>query len=399
MSLAALISAYCEAAAPDAGLRATLPLAGRTVVERQARLAASAGASPIVLVVERVPPELLAAVDRLRSEGVIVTLARDVAEAAEAVHPEDRLLMLADGFIGDEALIRRLLAVGDNSLLTVPDLGIDERFERIDAHSRWAGLALITGHMLKATAPILQDWDLQSTLLRRAVQGGARQFSVRGELASTQITIATTRADLAPVEQHILEGAEARRDSWVSRYFLAPAEQLATRFLMPTVVMPDWLRIGSFLLTGFAAMLFLQEWLWTGGLLLLMTTPLEDVADRLAILRMQANRESSWWNYLLPAVSAAAFLCLAHTLAESIGWGCLILAATTLAFLGALRIEIGDRDISGSVFLADRKGMIWVMMPFALTGSWLGGLLALTLYAGASFFWAQHQIHRTISIP
>jgi hypothetical protein len=399
MTLAALISAYHEAAAPDAGLRSTLPLAGRTVIERQARLAASAGASPIVLLVERVPPELLAAVDRLRSEGVTVTLARSAAEAADAVHPEDRLLLIADGFIGDEALIRRLLAVGGNSLLTVPDLGIDERFERIDAHSRWAGLALITGHTLKQTAPMLQDWDLQSTLLRRTVQGGARQFSVRGELANIQLNIATTRADLASVEQRILEGAEARRDSWVSRYFLAPLEQAATRYLMQTVVMPDWLRIVCLLMTGVAGALFLEDWLWTGGVLLLLTTPLEDIADRLAVLRMQGAREGSWSNYLLPAISGGAYLCLAYSLAEQIGWGCLILAAATLAFLGALRIELGEREIPGSVFLADRKGMIWIMLPFAVTGSWLGGLLALSLYAGASFFWAQQQVHRQISVP
>jgi hypothetical protein len=114
---------------------------------------------------------------------------------------------------------------------------------------------------------------------------------------------------------------------------------------------------------------------------------------------MQGNREASWWNYLLPAVSGAAFLCLAHTLAERIGWGCLILASATLAFLGALRIELAEREISGMVFLADRKGMTWIMLPFALTGSWLGGLLALALYAGGSFFWAQNQVHRTISAP
>ena len=99
MKLAALIAAYHEAEAPDAGLRATLPLAGRTLVERQARLAASAGASPILLYVERVPPELLAAIERLRNEGVPVRLARSASEAVEAVDVDDRLLLVGDGFV------------------------------------------------------------------------------------------------------------------------------------------------------------------------------------------------------------------------------------------------------------------------------------------------------------
>ena len=112
MTLAALISAYHDADAPDGGLRATLPLAGRTLVERQARLAAAAGASPIILFVERVPPELLGAVERLRNDGLPVALARTALEAAESLHPEDRLLFIADGFIADESHVNRLVGVG-----------------------------------------------------------------------------------------------------------------------------------------------------------------------------------------------------------------------------------------------------------------------------------------------
>ena len=47
-------------------------------------------------------------------------------------------------------------------------------FERIDSAHRWAGLARVDANMLGATAAMLGDWDLQSTLLRRAVQAGAR---------------------------------------------------------------------------------------------------------------------------------------------------------------------------------------------------------------------------------
>ena len=399
MKLAALIAAYHEAEAPDAGLRATLPLAGRTLVERQARLAASAGASPILLYVERVPPELLAAIERLRNEGVPVRLARSASEAAEAVDVDDRLLLVGDGFVSDEAHVGRLVAAGANTLLTIPDLGVDDRFERIDAGSRWAGLALLTGQALKQTAAILEDWDLQSTLLRRAVQGGVRQFSVRGQLADAQLTIVTGRADLIPIEKHILEGAVARRDSWISRYLLAPAEQAATRLLMPTVVMPEWLRMLSVALTAVAAFLFAKQWLWLGGALMLLSTPLDDIADRLGTLRMQGGHEKSWWTYLLPAVAGAALLTLSYSLAFAVGWGCLPLAVATLGFLAALWIEVGAREIEGMIFLADRKGMIWLMLPFAITDSWLAGLFALAFYAAGSFFWAQHQVHRRMSIP
>jgi hypothetical protein len=328
-----------------------------------------------------------------------VSLARTAAEAAEAINGEDRLLFMADGFVADETHVSRLIDAGANTLLTVPDRGVDDRFERIDAQSRWAGLALLTGHALKQTATILHDWDLQSTLLRRAVQGGVRQFSVRGEVGDAHLTIVTSRADLLVIEQHILDGAVSRRDSWISRYLLAPAEQAATRLLMPTVIMPEWLRVLAVVMTGLAAFLFTNHWLWFGGALLLLSTPLDDIADRLGTLRMQSNAEGSWWSYLLPASAGAALLTFAYSIGLTYGWGCLPLAAATLAFVAALWIEIGEREIDGMIFLAERKGMIWLMIPFAVTGSWLAGLFALAFYAAGSFFWAQHQVHRRISSP
>jgi len=53
MGVGALIGAYQED--DSGGLRALLPLAGRTLIEYQARCAAAAGAAPIVVMVERVP--------------------------------------------------------------------------------------------------------------------------------------------------------------------------------------------------------------------------------------------------------------------------------------------------------------------------------------------------------
>ena len=396
MTLAALICAYQDSHLPDAALRATLPLAGRTLVERQARLAASAGASPIILFVERVPPELLAAVERLRADGVSVKLARTPHEAAEAVHPDDRLLFIADGFVGDEVHVNRVTSEPSAALLTVPDVGTDDRFERIDAHSRWAGLALLPGQLLKQTATMIQDWDLQSTILRKVVQAGGRQFSVRGELADSHFNIVTSPDDLVAIEKHLVEGAVARRDSWLSRYVLGSAEQAATRLLMTSVVMPSWLRLLAVVLTASAAVLFARGWVWSGAILMLLSTPLDDIADRLAVLRMQSRGEGSWASHLLPAAASAALLALAYALTGKLGWGCLILAAATLIFVASAWIEVGEREIDGMIFLAERKGMIWLMVPFGVTGNWLGGLFALFFYAAGSMLWAQRQVHRRV---
>jgi hypothetical protein len=395
VTLAALIAAYHEAEEPGAGLRATLPLAGRTLLERQVRLAAAAGAEPVIVAVERVPPELLAVLDRLRGEGIKLIVARNASEAADSVHPDDRLLLVADGLVAGESHIDRLLGLEGHSILTVPDVRVDDRYERIDAYSRWAGLAVIDGEMLRRTAAMLRDWDLQSTLLRRAVQSGARQIAVRGEPADDQLVVAERSEDLIELQARIFEGASGHRRDWVSRYLLGPIEQAATRALMPTSVTTNAISLAAALLSSLAALAFGWDWLWLGLVLLLAATPLDGICERLAALRLQDGEGPSWWSYVLPALSAAALLALAYTLAgtRGLGWGCVALAAATIAFIVALRVEADGREIAGRIWLAERKGMAWLLLPFAASDFWATGLGFLACYAAGSFFWAQRQVH------
>lgn len=396
MTLAALIVAYHEADEPGGGLRATLPLAGRTLLEQQARLAAGAGADPLVVAVERVSPELLAAIDRLRAQGLAVAVARNAQEAAEAVHPGDRLLVIADGLVAAEAHVSRLVSLGGHSLLTVPDVRVDDRFERIDAHSRWAGLALLDGALLQETAGLLRDWDLQSTLLRRAVQSGARQLALRGEPADDQLIVAERAEDLDAIEARMFDSALARRGDWVSAYLLAPLETLAVRSLLPRSVSAPALQLAAALLTVVGGLAFLSLWLGTGMALVLLATGVEGVGERLAAVRLQDEEEGSWWSYVLPSIAGGALFALAVGLAPVRGWGCLALAGTTVAFVLALRIEVGRRVLPGRRWLAEHKGLAWLLLPFAAAGLWGTGLTLLAAYAGASFFWAQRHVHAPV---
>jgi hypothetical protein len=395
VALVALISAYQESDEPGGALRAVLPLAGRTVIERQAKLAAAAGARRIIVLVERVAPELLAAVDRLRRDGLPVALARSAAEAADLVDPSDPLLLVADGFIGDESQIRRMVAAAPPALLTVPDTAVDDRFERIDAESRWAGLALIDGALLADTASMLRDWDPQSTLLRRAVQNGARMLSIRAGAGGVppEVAIAERISDLSAVHRRIVDRAASGRGDWISQFLLSPLERAATQALMSGGATPRLLGLGATALTAAAAVAFVYHYLWAGLFLLLLATPLDGIADRLARLRLEEGVDHSWWSHLLPALAGAGLLALGLSLARTQGWGAVLLAAAIILFLLAQRFEVEDSSPPGLLFLAERKGMTWLMLPFAAAGMWLAGLLALFAYAVGSFFWAQRAVH------
>ena len=148
-----------------------LPLAGRTLVEYQVRCAAAAGASPIVVLVERIPLALNQAFERLRQEGLNLILVSDGSEAATRFEAGELILVIGDGVAPPLELVTGLEDEEEAIILTVPDDETHEDFERIDGVSRWSGVALVEGRMLGATAAMLGDWDLPSTLLRPIAAG------------------------------------------------------------------------------------------------------------------------------------------------------------------------------------------------------------------------------------
>jgi hypothetical protein len=139
---------------------------------------------------------------------------------------------------------------------------------------------------------------------------------------------------------------------------------------------------------------FAAHWFGTGIGFILLGTFVEGIGDRLTLLRMQVRSEQSWWTYLLPLASAGALLALSLALMPARGWGCLALGVGTIASQVARQIEEEGRVLTGRVWLAERKGLAWLLLPFAVAGLWGTGLTALALYAGASFFWVQRQVHR-----
>ena len=137
MALGALIGAYHED--DSGGLTALLPLAGRTLVEYQVRCAAAAGASPIVVLVERIPAALNQAFGRLAGEGLNVVPVSDGAEAATRFEPGELVLLIGDGIAPPLDLLTGLETDAESLVLTVPDDEAHADFERVDGASRWSG--------------------------------------------------------------------------------------------------------------------------------------------------------------------------------------------------------------------------------------------------------------------
>lgn len=391
MALGALIGAYQED--DSGGLRALLPLAGRTLVEYQARCLAAAGAAPLVVLVERVPPALNEALERLRSEGISVIAVSDGSEAASRFEAGSDLILLADGIAPDMADLERLLQESDSAILTVPDDEDHSNFERIDGNHRWAGLARVDSNMVGATAAMLGDWDLQSTLLRRAIQSGSRLLkSSDGEGRGPFLALNGEAA--TGYERRLLVASRTVREDWVSRYVLPMIEEFSTEKLMETGVRPSWLVQAGVAMTIAAAFCFSRGWHWGALALLLLSTPLDLVAQRLATLRLQPLGPTMLSRRLLWPAAGLALVALGwFQMNHGSGWGALMAALAAGAFAEAGRVEGAGRKIPGSEWHFSRRSAIWLAVPFAVGGWWPAYLASMSVYAAASFFIAQHFRH------
>ena len=394
MPIAALLSATREAREPGVPLRATFWLAGRTLIERQARLAAAAGARRIIVMVETVPGELAAAIERLRREGLDVVTARNAQEAAAALPGGGRMIMIADGFVGARTHLDRLTDADRPVLLAVTDRGFDERYERIDGDTRWAGIALIDGELLRDAALMPSEWDVQSTLLRRALQTGVKPLTLANQREAAELAIVERREDFTELQRRMLNSIGWASPNWVSRFLLAPIERRSTEAIMASEVTPPMLGAAAVLLTALSVLAFALEWPLLGLVPLLLAMPLEGIALRLARLRLQRIGPSEWWRLALPVLEGAALLTLGYTLLPRLGWGILLTAAMAILFLIALRREIGTKEVRGALLLADRHSLLIRMLPFAISDRWGTGIAVLLAYAAGSFFWAQNEAHR-----
>jgi hypothetical protein len=394
MPIAALLSATREAREPGVPLRATFWLAGRTLIERQARLAAAAGVKRVIIMVETMPGELAAAIERLRREGLDVATARNAREAAAALPGGGRMIMMADGFVGARSHLERLTAADRPALLTVADRGFDERYERIDGDTRWAGVALVDAELLRDASLMPAEWDVLSTLLRRALQTGVTPLPIATEREAAELAIVERSEDFAELQRRMLSSIAWASPNWVSRYLLAPVELLATRAVMTKNVGPTTIGATAVALTTLSVIAFAFDWRWLGLVPLILAMPLEGIALRLARLRLKRIAANAWWRVLLPVLEGAALVTLAYRLTASDGWGILLTAVIAILFLVALRREIGTTDVKGALFLADRHSVLLIMLALAPASQWGAGILVLLAYAAASFFWAQQQVHR-----
>ncbi|NNM75425.1 hypothetical protein HJG53_00685 [Sphingomonas sp. ID1715] len=381
-----------EEAADGACLRAELPVAGQTVMEHQARLIAEAGAARIIVIAERLSPMLAQAVARLRADGLAIEVVRQVDDVAQRVQTDERILLLADGVVSDLAAIERILATPAPAVLVLADAADTRGWELIDANARWAGLLLADGELVRRTARMLGEWELQSTLLRNAVQSGASRVPVEGVAILARVD---DPAAAQLVEQAISRGAARRPTGLLDRYLFEPVARLLAPKAMHAMIDPAWLRTGSAGLLGLSALLLLSGWRWPALLAALFSGPLDSLGRHLGALSLRLRRDQHRAGQLRLAAAAAAQLALGWNLRDY-GWGSIALSIMTLGLVSAAfeHERWVGKAAPRPLWLAETDLLIWLMLPFGLAGWWVGGLAVQAAVAFASLLALQRLTRR-----
>ncbi|WP_176590460.1 hypothetical protein [Sphingobium sp. EM0848] len=303
MTFAAILSASRASNDAAGSLRASLHFAGQTLVEYQARQAARAGADRIMILVSVITPALSQAVDRLSADGIAVALIRDMVSMVRDAPRHADTLLVADGAIVGQAYFEAMASSEGNALLVADDSRASAPFERIDAGQRWAGLARISPDLLFNTLDMIGDWDLSLTLVRAAVQAGARRVTVpQDDLMEGRVALveAQEQANLAAqaVMAHGPRGQRVRGAA--EHYLLAPAARLVAPALMRMQVPALQVRIAAMALGAIALVPIELLWIGTGFCLLLLSLLLAETADRLEEMALRPL-PMGWMAFVAPA--------------------------------------------------------------------------------------------------
>ncbi len=404
--LAALIAAVRDTE-DGGGLIATLPVAGSTLVERQVRLAVAAGAAHVVVLIERLPAAFTAAIDRLRRDGIAVEVARSAADGADRFHPDERVLVFADGALASAPTIGRLAHLPAPALLTIGESGPVGAFERIDAATRWSGVALVSGEMLRRTVAMLGDWDLHSTLLRRAVGASARRLDIAdgADLADAQpVVLVRSRAGVrAATEASLVR--DRRQEAWPARFVYGPAGRLATAALLDRPIDARWLRWSGVACAAAAIPAAWRGWLLVALILLCLAAFLDATGRTLGAVRLATAAPIDRPGTARGGAGALALLAFAahrlHTGWLVAGWTPLVLALAAIAALAAGLRErrLLERLAPGQSpgWIADGDALVLIFALGAAAGQPLCAIAGLAFYAAASFAAIQQRLARALA--
>jgi hypothetical protein len=175
-------------------------LLGQSVVEAQVRMGLAAGCNAFIYYCESPDALESQAVAKLQRQGVAVDIVKTIEELVQALAYDKQIYVLGHGVIGDPVLLLSSSQITEDYLLTLTDAEELQEFERIDAESRWTGIARLSATLVQQAVQEHPEWELDSVVLRAALEKGVDRYRVEleGE-AAVFLVKHTYQAPLKPI--------------------------------------------------------------------------------------------------------------------------------------------------------------------------------------------------------
>lgn len=390
--LTGLIFATEDASDRPDQLSATLPFGGATLIEFQARLLVTAGAAHLLVVVERLTPELLGAINRIARRGIAVDTVRTAREAEEKLHPLARLLVLADGLVTTEGVIALLADEDGDVLLVTGDAAALPGLERVGADAIWAGVARISVARVAEVAALPKEYDFASTLLRVTAQSGATQVPLPSGAIAAGHGVEHDSRRLKVRNDAVVAAHVAGRGAWIDRYVQGPVARQVLPLLIGRNVSAMTLGGGAGLVLAIGLILIAWRWTGVGMPLVILANFGFMLGGVLAWMRDDLDQARIQSGGILAGSGVAALL---------LGRGLSITAGSASAFILSLALVVlaglGERAAAG------RPRRRWwgtpaayplLLLPFCWAGFGIIGLGIGAAYAALSLGAAIEALRR-----
>lgn len=198
--------------------------AGKSVLAHQLDCAAHLGCERVLCLAAAMGPDLGAAKAHAERFGLRFDIVDSILRLQALVTAQDEVIVIGDGILPDQAVLIDGLSGGPAVLAFPAEPALERGFERLDAGRAWSGALRTRGDSVARLADLPDDCDLASSLLRIALQAGARIV----ELDPTPLIEGTWQRR---VDRQAAQATEWR---WIMRQvgpvsFAAPGRALAER--------------------------------------------------------------------------------------------------------------------------------------------------------------------------
>lgn len=383
-------------------------VAGRTILERQARQAQRAGARAVLVLAPGI-----GSVAARRFEDMGVRIAADGAMLVAGLEDAREILVIEPGVVLDERLLEAVTARSAGRAIALWETDPPSGARRIDSRRHWASVLKLPGDEAATALLAHPDWEPAETLLRTAAAAGAADVDVAAiplysEGRRRDVPILWEKPQSEPsrrlAEDRLLAAAQKGCLDWPARYLHPPLENALVRLLWPTPISPNMVTGLTAVLGLAAGLLILAGQLWWALFLILVVGPLDGVDGKLARTRIEFSRYGDLEHVLDKVMEYGWFAAFSAWFAHQgqglaawlVGLG-IILFALIEAGQGEWFRRVTGRQLDDwgpferrvRLVGGRRNTFFWTLVPFAAFGLWWPGFLMILGYAFLT--WAVHE--------